>query len=230
MRTNYVIASWSGPRRHDNRLDHLKLHLRNLKMVRHNLDQITVVSPINPSEPQSYRSLLDSLKKPIVVLQRPNIGLSYGSWSHAFDTYGEKFDYYFFMEDDYHYTLHNFDKTMIEIYEEKDCGYLCWLYERGHAAVSCGLASSKALSKVKNHFGDLPHSTNPSNVYASQGGQIEFSKAFEKVGMKVSHTADRFKVPFRASGGVIKELRRENQEELFIPSDTLRLRFTPKSI
>lgn len=229
MRVNYVIATWSGKRRDDNNVDHLALHIKNLRMIKHNLDQITIVSPLNPKEGRQYKSWLETFEKPIVVLRRHNVGLSYGSWSHAFDVYGHKFDYYFFIEDDYHYTLHHFDKVMIDMYEEKECGFLCWLYERGHAAVSCGLASAKSLQKVKNLHGNLPHATD-TNVYWDNGGQVRFSKAFENANMTVDHTADRFKVPFRNKGGVITELREDNQEELFVPSDILRLRFTPRTI
>lgn len=227
MRTNYVLSTWNGWRRHGDDTEYLWPHLDNLKRLSHSIDQITVVSPINPTEPPEYNKRLSKLQKPIVVLRRPNIGLSYGSWSYAFDMFGEKFDYYFFMEDDYHYVIDDFDKIMIRHYEEAQCEYLCWMVRGSHAGISCGLANSSALSRVKKKHGFLPYETkiNPRHcptdpkrgVYTSQGGQFKFSNAFASL----ADTQPFYRTPFWGSGGHLKDFNSEAKSYLYCPHQIL---------
>lgn len=123
MSINYILAAWSGmrrvnlPRYVEEREVFLRKHIESLENLRHSLTQVTVVVANNPEEPKSYRKYLESIPEKIgtakvVILERPNVGLSFGAYSEVYGRYRADFDYYLFMEDDYVFTQHDFD-TML---------------------------------------------------------------------------------------------------------------------
>lgn len=210
---NYVMCCWSGGRRlQDNRYIadptyYLRKHLRILEKFHHNLDQITIVVAKNEREPTSYRTLLNSLpnkiqNSPVVLMERPNLGMSYGSFSDAYKEFRTKFDYYFYVEDDGIYLQHDFDKINLE-YMEQDgkCGYLCgYVGSNGfplHAAISTGLLRGSALEALWMTRKEIPHSKN--NHYGQVEGisQIGISQALIKLNYTLKDWRGVYRSGFR---------------------------------
>ncbi|NIQ13965.1 MAG: hypothetical protein GTO02_06040, partial [Candidatus Dadabacteria bacterium] len=94
---------------------------------------MTFVVPHNPKEPVPFRKSLEAIPKSIgsakiEIIERKNIGLSYGSFSSAFNLYGDQFEYYIFLEDDYIFVEDQFDEILINIFNQyENCGYLASL-------------------------------------------------------------------------------------------------------
>ena len=90
VKINYVIATWSGPRREPNS-KYLKNHLLKLLSLKNNLSQITIVKPTFNGYDKSYYeidSIIDKFNCDVVFLEKENnLGQSYGQ---LFFTY-EKF-------------------------------------------------------------------------------------------------------------------------------------------
>jgi len=148
------------------------------------LTQITIMNNLNPDETPQYREFLNNLPKdilgiPVVLIDRQNIGYSFGSFSHAYELYRKNFDYYWFTEDDYWPTQKGFDKIAYDMIQERDeqnkqngkppVGWLCmmatpWAWPvngvqvtKDHAAAPHGLAKSEACEKTVQRQGFLSH-------------------------------------------------------------------------
>jgi hypothetical protein len=202
---NYVIATWSGarrvsdPRYWEDAAFYLRHHLKYLEDVPHNLSQITVCVPHNPEEPAAFRQLLfDYYRKKaggatIEILERPNVGLSYGSFSDAYARYRQQFDYYIFMEDDYKFCQPHFDIIMKELMAPT-CGFICGYMHYAHAGVYLGMVRSSACEKIYERHGRLPYCDDteilpPDLRYRAneQQGQIAQSRAFMEAGYELRH-------------------------------------------
>jgi hypothetical protein len=120
---NYIIACWSGMRRVNpksyinDRHIFIQKHLERLSQLKHSIDQITMVINHNPDEPKCFRDFINALPThmgttKIEILDRPNIGYSYGAYSDAFNKYRD-FKYYMLMEDDYTFTIDDFDSILL---------------------------------------------------------------------------------------------------------------------
>lgn len=123
MSINYVLAAWSGmrrvnpPRYVEEREVFLKKHVESLSKLRHSLTQVTIVVAQNKEEPHSYRRFLESLPSKVgsarvVLLERPNVGYSFGAYSEVYGRYRGDFDYYLLMEDDYAFAQDDFDTIL----------------------------------------------------------------------------------------------------------------------
>ena len=151
--------------------------------------QITVVNNVNPNAPQHYIDFLANLPKdingiPVVVLNRPNNGYSFGGFSHAYGTYRTAFTHYWFTEDDYWPVQKNFDEIALKMIDNKDSfnadngrnpvGWLCMMASpwtcrpvdhasitqeitKDHAAGPHGLAKMEACEKTWQRKGCLSH-------------------------------------------------------------------------
>jgi len=132
MKTNYMLATWSGSRFLRNTHNHcLEDHLKHLNSIDHNLSQITIGYPENLDESQDHKDFMSSLKElnngtPIVVMPMTNKGLSYGQWARMFSAC-PGFDHHIFIEDDYVPVLDGFDEILVDMFEKSDCGFLCGL-------------------------------------------------------------------------------------------------------
>jgi hypothetical protein len=227
-RVNYVLCAWSGKRRTpDVRREvdgafYLRTHLRSLRDLRHRLDQITLMVPENQAEPPEFRELLRQLPPrvrdtPIVVMERPNIGLSYGSLSDCFARYRCDFDYYFFMEDDYVFTQHEFDRLHVEEMEaDPKCGYLCGLaWTNGlplHAGIANGIMRATALERVFSSFGGkIPHANDASYRLGEATGQVGQSQAILSTGYTLKDWKGKYRVLFREHTGDLKEFHSDQK-------------------
>lgn len=234
-RINYVLCTWSGPRRvNDPRVDrdpayYLRQHVHSLVHLPHNLDQITVMVPENPKEPAAFRRYLErELPQKIQfanveVIERPNVGMSYGSLSDCYVKYRTEFDFYMFMEDDYVFTQPYFDALHLEVMQQNpDCGYLCGLAWATppplHAGIANGMMRTKALEAIfVATDGWIPHARDGQSYNLNERhGQIGQSQAFIAMGYKLLDWKDRFRVRFR-EGEVIREFHRDQFDLLMEP-------------
>lgn len=145
MSIHYVIACWSGLRRVNppvylaDRSVFLRRHLESLQKLKHSVDRITIVVNQNPEDPPSFRRFLESIPNvlgtaSVKVLERPNIGYSYGAYSRAFefDRGVSPTTYYILMEDDYVFTQDGFDADMVEaLMGAPKAGFVSFVIEGG---------------------------------------------------------------------------------------------------
>lgn len=221
-RLNYVVACWAGERRfmhpamkHD-RTTFLKMHLRQLERLKHDIARVTVVVNAAPDDQLSKRfdSFVDEIdgtrlrRATISVIRRANIGMSYGAWDAAFVRDGDAFSHYVWIEDDYVFVHDRFDLEMLEMMRVSGCDYLCGVANDGygherHAAISNGMVNSEILTRVRNKYGELPHAK--SSLYRDNEtvGQVGMSRAIIDVGGKLSDFVEfGWSVPFSHLGGV----------------------------
>jgi hypothetical protein len=238
MKTNLVIATWSGLRRLKSEPSQdefqfsnvfLKKQIFHLKRIKHKLSQITFVVPENANESKEFRYYLNNIPSQInntkvVVLERSNIGLSYGSFSHAFEIYKKSFDYYIFLEDDYIFVEDNFDETLIRIFtNSKNCGYLSGMVYKGpiypdHPSNFNGITTSNILSELWDKYGKLPHATDSIYVHAENNGQVAYGEQIVKLGYELFDLTPYYGVPFMCfTNGVIPH-GQKNSKFIFIPS------------
>jgi hypothetical protein len=240
VRINYVIASWSGPRRGGttpNSVNYVKHHIEVLSTLKHNLTQITVGYPHNPNESPEYSEFINTLETntscntPIKVFRVSNGGASYGQWSKVADYYKDAFDYYIFVEDDYFPAIDCFDSDLVTIFKwsqkYRNCGYLSALsWGNGrlkdsdfpeHAGMSTGITDYESIQRVCNKFQKLPY--HQWNFYQSQ---IVFGCSFVEAGMNICDWLHGEVKPYRSiywSDGAqsIKGFGIKDAPDLFLP-------------
>lgn len=225
VKTNYIIACWSGkrrlqnPRYNSNPAYYLTQHLNALKEIDTSaLSQITLVINENNPEPPLFTQAITAVPTeinnvPVHILRRPNIGMSYGAWVHAFQTFPPpKFKYAIVMEDDYMPSHSNMIQELItEIKRETSppTAYVCSYFKKtvpchpAHAAISNGIINLSLLQE-KNLL-TLPYSDSKSNDYGSneEKGQVGQSQAMINANLKVRDYIDRFSSPFMQANGQI---------------------------
>lgn len=218
-KTNYVIATWGGPRRLPN-TNYIKDHLSNLLKLKNNLTQITIVKPLChendiTSEYYNIEHLTSQFNCEVVVLEKPNnSGHSYGQLFHTYQTYGDKFDYYIFVEDDYVVDIDYFDSILIN--ELGENSYLCSkasdIHGFGyHASVSNGIISQINLDKLCNNGDILPLL----DLDSGWKIQLKFSELLTSNGISIIDYSDKYSTPY--FGHDIEEHGNPNQVPIFIP-------------
>lgn len=208
-RVNLVIACWGGRRRtpdkqyEDDRAHYLKLQIDSLSRFSHPWTDITFVS--TGGEPQ-YLEYLDEIRKTYKIIDRPNVGMSYGSFDAAWKNNGT-YDYYIFLEDDFLFVCDNFDIEMVRCFREfSDCGYLCqlaWGIRVPYPAVMNGMASSDCLSRLVDLPGAVAYDDNNMLYYGKveTTGQKAWGDRVQAAGLKVYDMGSRFRAPFIEADG-----------------------------
>jgi len=200
MLTNYVVTFWSGSRRFmdkryvNDRAFYLKKHIKALHKFRHSLDRITIVVNQNIREPLEFRECLKTVPSHIqgaevIILERPNIGMSYGAFSEVYGRDRTDFDYYLFIEDDQIFMQDHFDLLHIDLMNESDTtGYVCGLIGLSplHASISTGLFRTEALEECWQEHGRIPHAKHSNEYGANEWeGQVGASQALIKLGWRL---------------------------------------------
>jgi hypothetical protein len=167
-KVNLLIACWYGLRQNEvpqildlvpfPDLDHIHKQIGCLSYYRHNLAQITVISPAG--EPKHFlRNVPGTLGgAKVEVLIRPNnCAHSYGSWDFGLNYYRDKFTHYILLEDDYCCVQHHFDEWMLDNYEEEYLmQYVCDEHHPKHPLYQpTGEIPQVALSPDKTVFATL---------------------------------------------------------------------------
>jgi RimJ/RimL family protein N-acetyltransferase len=219
---NYVIATWSGDRRINNK-KYLKNHILKLLSLKHNLTQITIVKPLLGGDNSYYdfKELIDEFKCKVVILDREsNQGQSYGQLFYAYEQFKDEFDYYIFIEDDYHVNIDNFDTILKDLYNNKiQDGYLCSYsgfndeYPNGGCSVSNGIISSKTLSKIYSLV------NNPSEIINNSNGSFchkNFTDLLIRCGIYFKDFASEYRVPYFGTN-IIEYGRTDTTKSIFVP-------------
>jgi len=231
-RINYVITTWSGPRRAPD-LNYLKNHLLKLLSLKHSLGQITIVKPISIGfNPVYYdvESLLSQFDCEVKILEKhDNLGQSYGQFFHAFQTYGKTFDYYIFVEDDYIPNIDNFETLLLSEYKSQDVkGFLCSYagthpdYPKGGCSVSNGMISTEYFEKIYDYF------PNPISVIDGVEGHMchyNFAKLLRDCDYEFKDFSNKYRVPYYGDNEIIEYGRTDIEQSIFVPYQLFKLNF-----
>ena len=254
----YVCCVYFGDRRcqvnefHQDPLVYLKEHIRTLLFLRHSLDRIVFV--VNLEE--EHREIFESAKRvvpsriqsaEVEIVERENLGMSYGAWSFAYQKYQESYDYYIFNEDDYYFNVDNFDEYLVKKFQSlNNVGYLAGIamnpiygrtregMRKVHAGNSVGISSSKVLGELFSKFGMLPHNSDRildlEERYGvdEQMGQVDQTHEIYKLGYQIFDVREEYSVP-HYMGGYLKHRIPEfehfidfyfhwNKESLIVPA------------
>ncbi len=101
----------------------------------------------------------------VKVMHRENVGISFGSYNHAFATFKSDYDYYLFTEDDVIINGEHYAEIGIKTFlKHKNCGFVAYLalgYDaniNGRAAAGgAGLSSYAVLNHAYRSYGTLSH-------------------------------------------------------------------------
>lgn len=210
---HYVVACWGGKRRKGGEPDEiLESHLDALREVGHSLAQVTLCVPECDEEKPAFRKLLRSLPNKIQdarvrLFERPNRGLSYGSWSDACQIWGSVFRWHFFMEDDFVFCRDGFDEACIELLVNQPvpvalCGGVsdCGTY----AEVGNMVVSEDGIQHVRErHGGKIPHVAK--HGYKGDPSQSVFGQGFWRAGVPMIDLREYYGVSFGEADGARKE-------------------------
>mgnify|MGYP006079413403 CR=1 FL=1 len=140
----------------------------------------------------------------VFSITRNNVGLAFGAYNFAFEKFKDKYDFFFFIEDDQITAKKNYLKTGIEKwYSTPNCGFIAYIgvskvlkswwklsgLDENNAFVSyggCGLTSTKILNEIVEKYGCIPHNQKDIDQTNSIAfGEIAFSKSFIDMGYKL---------------------------------------------
>lgn len=136
----------------------------------------------------------------IRVLHRPNEGISFGAFSHAFEVLRDEYDYFFFTEEDVVQVQDNYYSRCIEKMEADP--KLAYVGVSGlsdskgklHINGGIGCSSSQFLGEIFDELGMLPHAGGAPNLKRWResnkkfilNGEIEFTHCFVRKGYKIT--------------------------------------------
>jgi len=207
--SNYVLASWSGSRRKGGEgHEILADHLDNLSRVSHSLAQVVVVVPYNPDEPPLYRKLIRSLPAKVggarvVLLERANHGMSYGSWGDALAVWAGHYPWHFLMEDDFVFCQDAFDRLCVDHIREAGGGMLNGGLsdDATYGTVSNCVVYDDDVRQVRSKFGGkLPYARGVG--YDAENSQSVWGQNFWRCGVRMIDMRDRYGVSFAEEKGV----------------------------
>ena len=222
---NYVIAAWSGPRRgkprptrqyekyFKDRTYYLRFHLDWATKLKKYISHITIVAPFNfEEEPKAFGRYLEEVSEgvggiEVTVIRRTNIGVSFGSFSHAFRELGTDWEYYIFNEDDHIPVCQDFDAVLLGGLKKSKSGSVCaWLRTDDKYAENpvighpLSIAKSTTLARVaKVNEGKLPYKLDPYSGLSAD----EFSYGFYKAGYKITDMTETHCGSFAKGNGRI---------------------------
>lgn len=169
-------------------------------------DLIIVNNDVGYKKGNKFLKKLSGTKIPfgkIKVLNRKNIGMSFGAYNDGFKKYRHKYDYFLFTEDDCIISRQNYLKIGIDIFKKtKKAGYVAYTYStkvdkkyfeelglKSYIPISChgaiGLSSKNLLNKIYKKYGKLPHYEG--NIYEKciLYGEVAFPNSFIQMGYKI---------------------------------------------
>lgn len=178
MTVLYIVALWFGGRRSphphytQDKTCYLKSQLASLQKYKHKCNVLFVV---NGSIRREECRLIKKHGFRYIIYN--NIGASYGAWLYGWQQNLE-FNYYIFVEDDYHPAVDDWDLKLLREYRRGgDSGYLCAYVGKNfgeHAAISNGIVRKGVLESAEK----IEWPTQPYSVQ----NQILFSRIFDNVG------------------------------------------------
>ena len=238
-KTAYILAAYGGrsvltrPDGYD-RLVYLKTHLEFLNTVKHNLDQIVIVLNTDAQELSTYTEFVKTIpttigNTPVTLIRRPNKGVSYGAFTHAFNIFVDDFDYFIIVEDDWIPVEDHFDTTLVAMMQENpNTAYLClWkTEERGYgpetfAGIPHGIIASPVIKKVQAH-GNFKYV--PSKGANSDGAssQVMFSRSVLPFG-DIADVTHKYPFIFYETSTDVLTYDEENTAVIIVPYQYLEI-------
>ncbi len=145
----------------------------------------------------------------IRVLNRQNLGRSFGGYNHAFKMLRSEYDYFIFTEDDILICRHGYASIGIEFFNQtKNCGFVAYQCissigldycpeDALHAHGGVGISNVRVLDEVVRNHGALPHAdkiTSQEYVDILNKGEIPFTNKIHKLGYKLASVPDDIKL------------------------------------
>ena len=140
------------------------------------------------------------------VMHRENVGLSFGSYNHAFSVLGSDYDYYLFTEDDIIINGNRYVEIGINTFlEQKNCGFVAYLAlgyddnikDKAAAAGGIGLTSYAVLNHVCQVNGSLSYFNGSSLENRWQHilhGELAFTNDINKLGYALTEIDPKIKL------------------------------------
>ena len=197
-----VIVYWSGERRRSNGTGYaIKLLEYNIEIAKTTnggcpYDTI-IVNNENANATDDVKDLLKSIdgqktfNGKFIVLNRPNVGISMGAYSHAYEKLREEYQWWHFTEDDYIYNVKDWYKETKKFYNSKEnVGAVATLGSNGnHIDGGIGLYKREILDLYYKDHGrlcwkdtnayDFSNEIGFSNVYYNMGyGLLQIPKCY----------------------------------------------------
>jgi hypothetical protein len=217
----YVCCVYFGDRRNavkqynEDRLTYVKEHVKSLQETLHDLTRIVFVFNLEKEHTSLYEQAKTLIPRRIQgaeveLVERENIGMSYGAWSDAYEKHQGEYDYYIFNEDDYFFVEDRFDRYLVDKFNSfQNIGYLCGVVMNPspanpkvtHAGNSIGISSSEVLKKVYDKFGRLPHGNQQQQdledrySHSESEGQISQTHEIFKMGYNIYDIREDYRVP-----------------------------------
>lgn len=202
MNINYIVACYLGTRR--NQPLHptgtfISKHLEFLKDT-DAVSRITLsISIEDRLQEEAVRDLMEPYKSyspHIKLILRDNRGHSYGAWNdaicHSLES-GEKFDYYFCIEDDYVPVTKDFAIPFVDKVTDST-GYVCQVAQdthgHRHAAVSNGLIPYRAASLMYKGMNTVFKVTQSKTYIEGERNQIHFLDYLDDSGFEMVDCSD----------------------------------------
>jgi hypothetical protein len=145
----------------------------------------------------------------IRVLNRKNIGRSFGGYNHAFKMLRSEYDYFIFTEDDIIISRDGYASKGIQFFNQtRNCGFVAYQSissigldycpeDALHAHGGVGLSNVSVLDAVVRHHGALPHAdetTSQEYVDIINNGEIPFTNKIHKLGYKLISLPENIKL------------------------------------
>lgn len=225
MKTNYIIASWNGPRISTIKNPSyyttvLNNHLKQLGKLKHSIDEVTIMKPNSPHK-NAYYNIDTDIGVKVSVIECENQFQSYGQWLKAIEMNLDRFDYFILVEDDYVPTLDNFDEKLINIYDEGS--FLCSMISEKHilhCGISNGIISKKTIEPLikSTDFRDWFINYDKANSFSFGGSnfQIVFSRYFADNNITLKDYLNHYGSDFHYKGIMI-DYTKNNEPKILTP-------------
>jgi hypothetical protein len=132
----------------------------------------------------------------IIVEKRKNEYGSFGSFYDIFFKYKNKYDYWFFCEDDVLVYRNNYMKDFVDFFNsDNNIGFVCLapigsIHGKKHSGGGCGLTSSKRFLEVtkENHLQNFIQNSTKENIYGyMEKLEVEFTNIYVRNGFKIQN-------------------------------------------
>jgi len=218
-----VIAYWSGERRRSNGTGYALPLLEYIIETTRTIDggckyDTILVNNINPDASEDIKSLLKNLNGEntkngkFIVFNRPNVGISMGAYSHAYEELRQDYRWWHFTEDDYIYNVKDWYKETKKFYmANENVGAVATLGSNiNHIDGGIGLYNRKILDLHYKEHGSLSWKDNKPYDFSNE---IGFSKVYHDMGYDLLQVPKCYYIRWgNASGQAQKESKHFGEE------------------
>ena len=155
------------PRNSEEVLEMVKYTWELEKRIDPGVDMDTIIVNNSPEDFHGSKFLnkidgMSTVRGKVIVLEGDNIGISFGAHNKAFEHFMDKYEHWFFVEDDIMMARPGWYKDFInQLYQEPGLAFVAAVGLSGskprHAHSGAGCTNRKFLKEVYNKLGCLPH-------------------------------------------------------------------------